>query len=160
MQHRKCQHFTLTCDQFLKDGKCEGGAGCQFRHPTVCKYWKNDEQGCKRDKACKYLHQNNQPIKATKSKESTVDVINTECVDIQIEVMDSMEENVVENADEVLKVGELETLIASKDKTIKELREAEVNLKLEIQTCKDQAEKFKRIAGNMYKELSELKSKK
>ena len=74
--------------------------------------------------------------------------------------MDSMEENVVENADEVLKVDELETLIASKDKTIKELREAEFNLKLEIQTCKDQAEKFKRIAGNMYKELSGLKYKK
>ena len=122
MQHRKCQHFTLTCDQFLKDGKCDGGAGCQFRHPTVCKYWKNDEQGCKRDEACKYLHQNNQSIKATKSKESKIDAINTECVDMHIEVMDSMDENVFENTDEVLNIGELETLIASKDKTIKELR--------------------------------------
>ena len=42
-----------------------------------------------------------------------------------------MEEHVVENADEVLKIGELETLIASKDKAIKELREAEVDLKLD-----------------------------
>ena len=74
------------------------------------KYWKNDEQGCKRDKACKYL-QNNQSIK--------VDGINTECVDMQIVVMDSMDENVVENADEVLKIGELETLIAFKDKQSK-----------------------------------------
>ena len=31
------------------------------------------------------------------------------------------------------------------DKTIKELREAEVNLKLENQTNKEQAEKFKRV---------------
>jgi hypothetical protein len=36
--------------------------------------------------------------------------------------MNSMVENVVEKANEVLKMGELETLIASKDQTIKELR--------------------------------------
>ena len=36
--------------------------------------------------------------------------------------------------DEVLNIGELETLIASKDKTIKELTEAEVILKLENKT--------------------------
>ena len=89
----------------------------------MCRYWQNDEQGCKRNKACKYLHQNNPSIKATKSKESKVDAINTECVEMQIKVMDSMDENVVEKANEVLKMGELETLTASKDQTIKELRE-------------------------------------
>ena len=79
---------------------------------------------------------------------------------MQIEVVDSMDENFVEKTNEVLKMGELEVLIASKDQTIKELRETEVNLKLENQTKKEQAEKLQRIAVNMYKELSELKSKK
>ena len=129
-------------------------------HPTVCKYWKNNKKLCKRDEACQYLNRNNQSMKATKSKESKVNAINTECVEMQIEVLDSMDENVVEKANEVLKMGELETLIASKDQTIKELRETEVNLKLENQTNKEQAEKLQRIAVNMYKELSELKSKK
>ena len=53
-----------------------------------------------------------------------------------------MDENVIEHADEIPKVGELETLINSKDKTIKELREEEVNFKMENQTYKDQAEKI------------------
>ena len=130
----KFQHFTQICDQFLKDGKCEGLSGCQLRHPTVWKYWKNEKFGCKRDKACQYMHQNNPSIKATRNKDCKVDTTNTECVDIQNEVMDSTNENDVENTDAVLKIGELEAVISSKDITIKELKEAEVNLKMESQT--------------------------
>ena len=51
LEKSKFQHFTHICDQFQKDGKSESGPGCQFRHPTVCNYSKNDTKGCKRDKA-------------------------------------------------------------------------------------------------------------
>ena len=73
--------------------------------------------------------------------------------------MDSTNENDVENTDAVLKVSELEAVIASKDNTIKELKEAEINLKMESQTLQEQAEKFQRIASNMFKEITELKSR-
>ena len=53
--------------------------------------------------------------------------------------------NVFKNSDNLQKIGELETLIATKDKTIKELREAEVNLKLESQTNKEQAGNLKEL---------------
>ena len=58
------------------------------------------------------------------------------------------------------KIGELEALLSLKDKTINELKESEVNLKTEHQAIKEQTEKFKRVASNMFKELSDLKSRK
>ena len=58
------------------------------------------------------------------------------------------------------KIEELEMLIALKSETIKELKESEVDLKLENENTKQQAAKFQRVASNIYKELAELKSRK
>ena len=74
--------------------------------------------------------------------------------------MDSKNENNVEHIDAVQKIGELEALLSLKDKTINELKESEVKLKTENQAIKEQTEKFKRVASNMFKELSALKFRK
>ena len=51
-------------------------------------------------------------------------------------------------------------MIASKDGIIDELKVVETNLKAENEIFKEEAEKFKRVASNIFKELSELKSRK
>jgi hypothetical protein len=56
------------------------------------------------------------------------------------------------------KVVELEAELASNGKLIKDLKENEVNLKVENKMNKEQVEKLMRVAINMHKELAELKT--
>ena len=160
LENCKYQHFAHLCDQYQKDGKCGAGQSCPFRHPRVCKYWKHDTQGCKRDKACKYMHQNHSSIDAKKSRKSEKEDVDMECMEEIVEVNDSINKNNEENNNKDQNIVELEMLIALKSETIKELKESEGNLKLENENTKEQAAKFQRVASNIYKELAELKSRK
>ena len=83
-----------------------------------------------------------------------------ECMEEIVEVNDSINKNNEENNNKDQKIVELDMLIALKSETIKELKESEGNLKLENESTKEQAEKFQRVATNIYKELAELKSRK
>jgi hypothetical protein len=124
----------------------------------VNKYWKEDIKGCKRDQACKYLHQN-LPLSHAISKEGEkVDVI-VECVD-RNRVGESKETDNMENSDTAQKIAELEALIVFKNEAIEELKKTEEKLKMDNENNKEQAEKNKRVASNIYKELMELKSRK
>ena len=155
----KYQHSKHICDQYQKSGKCGAGECCQLRHPQVCKFWKQDTQGCKRDQGCKYMHQN--PATNTKSsKEEEKEVSNVDLVDKTIEMSDSEIENDLETNETAQKIIELEALIALKNKEITELKEIEDKLKMENEKTKEQAEKNKRVASNIYKELVDLKSRK
>ena len=48
-------HSENMCSNFLKDGKCMTNA-CLMRHPKNCHYWMKNEDGCRFEKNCQYLH--------------------------------------------------------------------------------------------------------
>ena len=148
----KYQHFAQICEKFLTDGKCEARHRCQFRHPRICKYWKHSAEGCRREEMCKYLHQ------AIKKKAPDAEKNGTENND-NVEVTPFGNSICSENNIDAQKMEDLEVAIVSKNSTIKDLTESVTNLKDENKNIKEQVEKLMRIAGNMHKELKELKSK-
>ena len=81
-------------------------------------------------------------------------------MDKNIEMSDSEIQNDEEQNETAQRIVELEALISSKNEEIKELKEAENKLKLENEKTKGEAEKNKRVASNVYKELVDLKSRK
>ena len=101
---------------------------------------------------CKYLH------KDIKNKTLDSDKSGTEKNDNK-EVTPSVKSRCSERNIEVQMIEDLELAIASKNSTIQDLTESVENLKTENKNIKEQVEKLMRIAGNMHKELKELKSK-
>ena len=68
----KFYHPGQICEKFLRDGKCESGQTCNNRHPRKCRYWKGGE-GCNRQQACKYLHDQGDNYKPMASDADNVD---------------------------------------------------------------------------------------
>ena len=75
-------------------------------------------------------------------------------------VNESKQNDNPEDSDKIQKVAELEALIAIKNNEIIKLKQAENNLQKENENNKQQAERIKRVATNMFKELEEFKSRK
>lgn len=150
-------HGKQICDQFLTDGKCDAGKSCQSRHPRDCRYWMKDDEGCKHEESCRYLHrQGKRKHKDTKERISkdanTVKDIN----EVSGEANDC-DQRKNEQEDMVMDmVMQTET---SKDDTIKELKEVESNLKVENLSLKKQIQRLENIATNMHKEINMLKSR-
>ena len=144
---KKCkfQHSGKTCDQFLKDGKCDSGQSCQDRHPKDCKFWQRDTGGCKRDQLCKYLH------KCFKSNGKAEE-------NSEIEGMDT--ENVDQNEDAISaqKIKQLEEELLSQNATLNQQKEIEAKLTAENSIIKGQLERLQRVVTNMSKEINNLKS--
>ena len=105
------------------------------------------------------MHLNHSSTDAKKSRKSEKEDVDMECVEVIVEVNSSINKNNEENIEKDQKIVELEMLIAVKSATIKELKEFEVNLKLENESSKEQAAKLQRVATNIYKELAELKTR-
>jgi hypothetical protein len=157
----KCKYYHAgqVCDEFLRNGKCETGQSCIYRHPRVCKYWIGDSGGCKREESCKYLHKAIPHTKSTDVKNVECEKEDTNNTNKDVESSDSGKNSMNEleeiNADQ--KVGKMEEALASKVNTIKDLKEIESNLKVENATMKEQVDKLKRVVSNMHTELKELK---
>ena len=54
---KKCRysHPEQTCEQFLMYGQCRD-QNCPERHPQLCKFWQNNQNSCKRNLKCDFLH--------------------------------------------------------------------------------------------------------
>ena len=150
-------HGKEICDQFLVDGKCDAGKSCQSRHPQDCRYWMQDDKGCRHEESCRYLHRQGKrkqkDIKETISNDAdTVKDIN----EVSGEAKDC-DQSKNEQEDMVMDiVMQIET---SKDDTIKVLKEVESNLKEENLSLKKQIQRLENIATNMLKEINMLKSR-
>ena len=131
----KYYHSGQICDGFLQDGKCKNGSTCKLRHPKICIYWQRRDKECTQAESCKYLHRNFQ-------KENEDDAKN-----------EDSEYN--ETSD---KLENLEAALASKDDEIEKLKTLNTSLSTENEVIKEEVQKYKRIATNMYNELKDLKT--
>ena len=54
---RKCRysHPEKTCEQYIKYGQCSEQS-CPHRHPKQCKFWQSNQNRCKRNLKCDFLH--------------------------------------------------------------------------------------------------------
>ena len=57
-------HAKVDCPDYLKDGneKCFD-QNCFKRHRQVCRYWKNNRDGCFRKERCKFIHKRKKSFK-------------------------------------------------------------------------------------------------
>ena len=53
----KCRysHPEQTCEDYILYGQCKG-QNCPRRHPKQCKFWQNNQNSCKRNIKCDFLH--------------------------------------------------------------------------------------------------------
>ena len=139
-------HSGQVCDEFLRDGKCETGKSCKHRHPRDYRYWIRTDERCKHRRGKDTL----------KDTLETVSVEMSTVYDIIKVSEETNDSNVSTNEEEDITMDKMmyRQTEASKDDTIKELKEIESKLMVENLSMKKQIEKLKNIVANMYKELT------
>ena len=83
-------HAKVDCPEYIKDGKCFD-QNCFKRHRQVCRYWKNNRDGCFRRKRCQFIHKR---IKSFKNIRNNTHSKNDYCS--QESESESEEENEIE----------------------------------------------------------------
>ena len=57
------QHYSSICQEYMNNGQCKL-QDCHSRHPKLCRHWAKKPEGCKRNKKCQYLHDENKKYKS------------------------------------------------------------------------------------------------
>lgn len=138
-------HCEEICEQFVKDGSCEVGKVCPYRHPKDCKYTEGP-QGCKRGEYCKYLHKNDKEADCLTIQKDGKERKDDQKLNEDIEVVSHSEELIL-----------LQHEVIEKESKIKELEEIQLDLNQEIKNLKGHVERLERVATNMHKELKNKK---